>query len=123
MIHILHWHVNKIGICKELEDLAHAVTDKKIEALNLLNTLTLWHKGKGNKYFPSCYQKRRGKRKVNEEALSKSRQAFVQRKANKITKHVSMDNLDLDIQQQILKKITDNHDFILINQEAHTSPV
>ena len=72
-IQILHREVSEYRISKELEDLAHAVTEEKIAASNSLNTFTLQNKGKDNKYFPSCYQKLKGERIVNEKAVFKSR--------------------------------------------------
>ena len=66
----------------------------------------------------SSYQKLKRNQKTKDDAKVKARNNFVQLKANEISEHIKMDKLDVDIQEMILQKIADNHDFMLINEEA-----
>lgn len=101
-----------------MEDLAHAVTEKKIEASNSSDTFTLSFQAKNGKTHSSSYRKLKRNRKTKDDATVKARNNFVQLKANEISEHIKMDKLDVDIQEMILQKIADNHDFMLINEEA-----
>ena len=101
-----------------MKDLAHAVTEKKIEASNSSDTSTLCFQAKNGKTHLSSYQKLKRNQKTKDDAKVKARNNFVQLKANKISEHIKMDKLDVGIQEMILQKIADNHDFMLINEEA-----
>ena len=101
-----------------MEDLAHVITEKKIEASNLSDTFTLSFQAKNGKTHLSSYRKLKRNRKTKDDATVKARNDFVQLKANEISEHIKLDKLDVDIQEQILQKIADNHDFMLINEEA-----
>ena len=87
-----------------MEDLAHAVTEKKIEASNSSDTFTLCFQAKNGKTHLSSYQKLKRNRKTKDDAKVKARNNFVQLKANEISEHIKMDKLVVDIQEQILQK-------------------
>ena len=78
VICLLRRHVAEKQLSKRMEDLAYAVTKKKIKASNSSDTFTLSFQVKNGKIHSSSYRKLKRNRKTKDDATVKARNDFVQ---------------------------------------------
>ena len=117
-VKLLRREIGECRISNEMEDLAYKLTEQKMSASDSPGTFTLKHQGSNNKYYRSSYRKLEGKRKQKPDSTQDSKERLVRDKAKVIEKQNDINSLDEDTQQQILQKIADNHNHILIDQNS-----